>query len=73
MTFLNDSEVRKFVAIADQGSLAGAARELRLTPSAVSRALERWHSIENFEERLWQDAFIDPEVLAYMRDKAGRP
>ena len=37
-------------------------------------ALEHWHSIENFEERLWQEAFIDPEVLAYMRQKtANKP
>ena len=34
-------------------------------------ALEQWHSTENFEERLWQDAFIDPEVLKYMRKKTS--
>lgn len=39
---------------------------------AVSQALEEWHSVENFEERLWQDAFIDPDVLAYMREKITR-
>lgn len=39
--------------------------------NATYQALEEWHSVENFEERLWQDAFIDPEVLAYMRDKTG--
>lgn len=32
--------------------------------------LERWHGVENFEARLWQDAFIDPDVLAFMRHKA---
>ena len=37
----------------------------------AQRALERWHSTENFEERLWQESFIDPEVLAYMREKVS--
>lgn len=34
-------------------------------------ALENWHTVENLEDRLWQDAFIDPQVLAYMRKKLG--
>jgi uncharacterized Ntn-hydrolase superfamily protein len=42
-----------------------------LHDDATRQALEQWHHTENFEERLWQDAFIDPEVLAYMREKAG--
>ena len=42
-----------------------------LHDDATRHALEQWHNTENFEERLWQDAFIDPEVLAYMREKAG--
>lgn len=37
---------------------------------ATRTALEQWHGIENFEERLWQDAFIDPDVLTFMRRKA---
>ncbi|MBM3262966.1 MAG: DUF1028 domain-containing protein [candidate division Zixibacteria bacterium] len=36
---------------------------------ATRAALEHWHGVENFEERLWKDAFIDPEVLAFMREK----
>lgn len=35
-------------------------------------ALEVWHGIENFEERLWQEAFIDPDVLVFMRQRAGK-
>jgi len=34
-------EMQIFLAVAHHGSLAGAARQLRLTPSAVSRALSR--------------------------------
>lgn len=34
--------------------------------------LERWHGVENFEERFWQDGFIDPDVLAFMRAQGAR-
>ncbi|MBT5877418.1 MAG: DUF1028 domain-containing protein [Candidatus Latescibacteria bacterium] len=39
--------------------------------SATRLALESWHTVENLEDRLWQDAFIDPQVLTYMRKKLG--
>jgi DNA-binding transcriptional LysR family regulator len=37
----NDADARLFVAVAEQGSFAAAAASLRLTPSAVSKALAR--------------------------------
>jgi len=36
------------------------------------KAMERWHGVENFEGRLWRDAFIDSDVLEYLRQKASK-
>ena len=36
------------------------------------KAMEHWHGVENFEERLWRDAFIDSDVLEYLRQKASK-
>ena len=39
--------------------------------TATRSALESWHATENFEQRLWHDAFIDSEVLAHMRKQSA--
>lgn len=40
--------------------------------AATRAALEQYGGVENLEERLLSDTHIDPQVLAFMRDKAGR-
>lgn len=37
---------------------------------ATRTALEQWHGIENFEERFWRDRVIDPEALAFLRERS---
>ena len=38
--------------------------------SQVQKALDEWVGSENFEERMIKPAFIDPQVLSYMREQA---
>lgn len=40
----NDADARAFVAVADAGSFTGAATQMALTPSAVSKAITRLES-----------------------------
>lgn len=46
------------------GALTGVCDE------ATCAALERWHGVENFEARFWRDRVIDPEALAFLREKS---
>ena len=39
--------------------------------TATSAALEQYGGVENLEERLISPNKIDPQVLAYMREKIG--
>lgn len=47
-----------------KGELTGVYDE------ATCTALERWHGVENFEARFWRDHGIDPEALAFLREKS---
>ncbi|WP_371432355.1 LysR family transcriptional regulator [Novosphingobium sp.] len=66
-------EMETFLAVARQGSLAGAARELRLTPSAVSRALGRLEARLGVQliARTTRALALTPEGEAYRVRVAG--
>lgn len=66
-------EMETFLAVARQGSLAGAARELRLTPSAVSRALGRLEARLSVQliARTTRALALTPEGEAYRVRVAG--
>ncbi len=66
-------EMETFLAVARQGSLAGAARELRFTPSAVSRALGRLEARLGVQliARTTRALALTPEGEAYRVRVAG--